>query len=231
MQLEILNGIIWSIFWGGWLVFIAACIAQALKKSRGQTKRPPQPPPAYQPSVRPRYLQTPSRGIAPEIKLAMCPECEATILAHVTVCPHCNTSRPICMICRYPFPLDAVALACPNCGGLAHRVHILEYLKGKGVCPNCQQTLDVQDLVEQRVGATSQHPPSTYLQFLCIVCHHNLQNTDQILECPHCEGKAHRIHFLEYLKVKGRCPSCLAELDPHQLISKIGLDSSDESVE
>jgi hypothetical protein len=64
-----------------------------------------------------------------------------------------------------------------------------------------------------------QQSPSSFLDFACIVCHHTLHQADSILECPHCQGKAHRVHFLEWLKVKGRCPACQAILDVRDLIT------------
>jgi hypothetical protein len=84
---------------------------------------------------------------APEIQLAICPVCEATILAEALVCPHCGHSRPICMVCHLPLQFDDDVLLCPHCKGQAHRIHILEYLKVKGKCPNCQADLDEHELI------------------------------------------------------------------------------------
>ncbi len=82
-----------------------------------------------------------------QIQLAMCPECEATILAEAKVCPHCGNPRPICMVCQLPIQYGDSVLICPHCKGQAHRVHLLEYLKVKGSCPNCQTDLDQHELV------------------------------------------------------------------------------------
>jgi len=201
--------ILWFFIIGAVIMLIVACAREACKQSQEQMK--PQTPPRH-------YSTTSSRGIAPEIQLVMCPNCEATILAHTSVCPHCNNPRPVCMVCKFYFPQNAPALACPHCGGIAHRVHFLEHLKVKGACPNCHQDLDPQDLVEQRVGSSTQEPPSLFLEIQCIVCHNTLHQADVILECPHCQGKAHRVHFLEWLKVKGTCPACRTQLDSRELV-------------
>ena len=63
---------------------------------------------------------------------------------------------------------------------------------------------------------------------ICMVCHLPIQFTDSVLLCPHCKGQAHRIHILEYLKVKGTCPHCQMNLDEHELILKKNLNSSEE---
>ena len=207
-MIELILVIIWFFIIGAVIALIAACAREACKQAQEQTK----PQPQYR-----RDSTTSSRGIAPEIQLVMCPNCEATILAQTSVCPHCNQPRPVCMICKFYFPQDAPALACPHCGGIAHRVHFLEHLKVKGTCPNCHHDLDPHDLVEQRVGSSTEHPPSPILEFTCMVCHHTLHQADAILECPHCQGKAHRVHFLEWLKVKGTCPACRTTLDAREL--------------
>jgi Zn finger protein HypA/HybF involved in hydrogenase expression len=212
----------WFIIILGILILMVVCVREVCKQVRGQTKTQSSPR---------QYSMSSTRGIAPEIQLAMCTNCEATILAHASVCPHCHQPRPVCMVCKFYFPQNAPALACPHCGGIAHRVHFLEHLKVKGTCPNCRQSLDSHDLVEQRVGTTSQQPSLVPLQFSCIVCHHNLHAADSILQCPECEGRAHRVHFLEYLKVKGKCPQCHAELDKHKLLVKKNLDSTEPPVE
>ncbi|MDO8057039.1 MAG: hypothetical protein Q6361_09285 [Candidatus Hermodarchaeota archaeon] len=208
LVIELIIVIIWFFIIGAVIVLICVCAREVCKQSQEQNKSQPQPH---------QYSTSSTRGIAPEIQLVMCPNCEATILAQASVCPHCNQPRPICMICKFYFPHNAPALACPHCGGIAHRVHFLEHLKVKGTCPNCHRDLDPHELVEHRVGSSTEQLPSPFLEFSCIVCHQTLHQADSILECPHCHGKAHRVHFLEWLKVKGTCPACRATLDSHDL--------------
>lgn len=85
------------------------------------------------------------------VQLTMCSECEATIHADETVCPHCGTPLPICSVCHHSIEFGESILICPHCNSQAHRAHILEYLKVKGVCPNCQADLDEYELLEPDV--------------------------------------------------------------------------------
>jgi hypothetical protein len=152
-----------------------------------------------------------------ELQLAMCPECEATILAETNVCPHCGAPQPVCIVCQNSVvPIDST-LSCPHCRGRAHRIHFLEYLKVKGICPQCKVDLDPHELIDDSYQETAT-PSASGPQHLCMVCNRALGSTDLILQCPKCEGRAHRIHFLEYLKVKGKCPHCNTDLDPPDLI-------------
>jgi hypothetical protein len=100
--------------------------------------------PFYTRPTRPKARRT---SIERTIRLAMCPHCEATILAEATICPHCGSPRPTCMVCLLPIEFTDAVLVCPRCEGQAHRVHILEYLKVKGSCPNCQADLDEFELI------------------------------------------------------------------------------------
>ncbi len=152
-----------------------------------------------------------------DVQLTMCPECEATILAETTVCPHCDSPQPVCMVCNCSIvPLDST-LSCPHCRGRAHRIHFLEYLKVKGVCPRCKTDLDPHELVD---GSKIELTPTLRSgpKHICLVCDRTITSTDSVLQCPQCEGLAHRIHFLEYIKVKGVCPICRVQLDSHDLV-------------
>jgi hypothetical protein len=51
----------------------------------------------------------------------------------------------------------------------------------------------------------------------CMVCNLSLRHSDDIVWCPHCLSPAHRIHLLEWLHVKGRCPMCDRELNEREL--------------
>jgi len=92
-----------------------------------------------------------SASVTQTIQLAMCPECEATIQADEVVCPHCGTPQPICSVCQHSIKHGETILICPHCNSQAHRLHILEYLKVKGTCPNCEEDLDEFELLEPDV--------------------------------------------------------------------------------
>jgi DNA-directed RNA polymerase subunit RPC12/RpoP len=42
----------------------------------------------------------------------------------------------------------------------------------------------------------------------CIVCGMSIHQGEPLAHCPSCAGRAHRAHLLEYVHVKGECPSC-----------------------
>ncbi len=46
----------------------------------------------------------------------------------------------------------------------------------------------------------------------CIVCKRKISKGQNYVECPHCSMPAHYSHFLEFVKVRGVCPSCNAAL-------------------
>jgi len=46
-----------------------------------------------------------------------------------------------CMICKLPFKPQQQVVSCPMCKALFHRDHAFEWLKVKGKCPVCKQSL------------------------------------------------------------------------------------------
>ena len=46
-----------------------------------------------------------------------------------------------CMICKLPFKPTQQIVRCPMCKSLFHRDHAFEWLKVKGKCPVCKQSL------------------------------------------------------------------------------------------
>jgi Zn finger protein HypA/HybF involved in hydrogenase expression len=47
-----------------------------------------------------------------------------------------------CMVCHHLVRSGEAAIACPNCGGIAHKVHMFEWLHVKGTCPTCRQRIE-----------------------------------------------------------------------------------------
>ncbi|TFF85885.1 MAG: E3 ubiquitin-protein ligase [Promethearchaeota archaeon] len=43
---------------------------------------------------------------------------------------------------------------------------------------------------------------------ICPVCKAVIKPTDTIIRCPACKIEAHKDHFLEYVKIHGKCPNC-----------------------
>jgi hypothetical protein len=51
----------------------------------------------------------------------------------------------------------------------------------------------------------------------CMVCKGYLYAGDSIASCPRCKGVAHKGDLLEWIHVKGTCPSCEGHLDEDQV--------------
>jgi Zn finger protein HypA/HybF involved in hydrogenase expression len=97
-----------------------------------------------------------------------------------------------------------------------------EIIRMRPTCDRCGAALDYEDtLTCRKCGNISaevtqtrvieEHQvdiPETDVVGTCIVCNSNLDSADDLLFCPHCGRPAHKIHLLEWLHVKNRCPSC-----------------------
>ncbi|MHA1648999.1 MAG: hypothetical protein ACTSYB_02305 [Candidatus Helarchaeota archaeon] len=46
----------------------------------------------------------------------------------------------------------------------------------------------------------------------CPICKSAIAARDEIIQCPACGVKAHKDHFLEYIKIHGTCPKCQKRL-------------------
>ena len=54
----------------------------------------------------------------------------------------------ICIVCQLPIYLSEEQEKCPWCYFSAHRTHLLESIKIKGQCPNCNSSLKDIDFAE-----------------------------------------------------------------------------------
>ncbi|MFX1297936.1 MAG: hypothetical protein ACFFD2_24195 [Promethearchaeota archaeon] len=43
---------------------------------------------------------------------------------------------------------------------------------------------------------------------ICPICKSGISATDEAISCPACSVRAHKDHFLEYIKIHGTCPNC-----------------------
>jgi len=43
---------------------------------------------------------------------------------------------------------------------------------------------------------------------VCPICKSTISARDIVIQCPACNVRAHKEHFLEYLKIHGTCPKC-----------------------
>lgn len=81
---------------------------------------------------------TPSTSMT---KLMDCPGCGRALYREVTFCPFCGSKMEKCTVCKLIIEKDQEIVRCPYCNGLAHKDHILEYVKVKGRCPSCRNAL------------------------------------------------------------------------------------------
>ncbi len=61
-------------------------------------------------------------------------------------CLVCGEPRYRCMLCKRQIDFSEEWLKCPHCEELAHRTHLLEWIRVKGTCPNCRTPLRPKDL-------------------------------------------------------------------------------------
>jgi uncharacterized Zn-finger protein len=83
--------------------------------------------------------------VVEEEKTMDCPSCGKALPEDAKFCPHCGFQLK-CMVCNLPLGRDKI-IRCPYCSSLAHRDHLLEYIKVKGKCPSCGKKLKKDELV------------------------------------------------------------------------------------
>lgn len=57
------------------------------------------------------------------------------------VCPNCGIDTVLCSVCKLPISFGSEPLECYHCQHVAHKEHLLEWVKVKGTCPICQKKL------------------------------------------------------------------------------------------
>lgn len=75
-----------------------------------------------------------------------CVICGKEIEAGSAKCLVCGEPRYRCILCKRQIDFSDDWLKCPHCEELAHRSHLLEWVKVKGTCPNCRQPLRPSDV-------------------------------------------------------------------------------------
>ena len=74
-------------------------------------------------------------------KLVDCFNCGMPISRSASFCPHCGSDLKKCIVCNLVIGKGENIAKCPNCGGFAHKTHLLEYIKIKVRCPLCGKVL------------------------------------------------------------------------------------------
>jgi hypothetical protein len=66
-------------------------------------------------------------------------------------------------------------------------------------CPNCKETQSV--LIHQCANCSNDLP-------YCHICKQGFTESQQTLNCPHCENSYHRNHLFAYIQSHGQCALC-----------------------
>jgi len=135
--------------------------------------------------------------------LFLCPHCGVEVKKDATYCEKCTNAIYKCAICfRFIKPTELVR--CPKCNATAHEQHFLEWVKKTGSCPVCQNKL-----YEQEVAKVA-----------CAVCGLEIKSTEKVetlIKCPKCGELSHKAHFISYVRMSSKCPSCKKPIDLKEL--------------
>ncbi|MFX0133591.1 MAG: RING finger domain-containing protein [Candidatus Hodarchaeota archaeon] len=74
-------------------------------------------------------------------KEVICFNCQTANKDDSSFCIKCGLALTGCSICLLKIGSSEEILRCPYCNSLAHKSHLLEWLKLKGVCPVCKNPL------------------------------------------------------------------------------------------
>ncbi|WXG46726.1 MAG: tetratricopeptide repeat protein [Candidatus Atabeyarchaeum deiterrae] len=140
----------------------------------------------------------------------------------LAACPYCGT--------EVQFP---GALFCMNCGASLQEEQLElsqpreQFPKGAQRSTAGRQPARVEQPVivirerkagkRARAAVPAKEEKISVTDRKCIVCNLNFKLGDPILRCPHCGNIAHKVHLLEWLHVKDRCPVCSQRIDDNEL--------------
>ena len=80
-------------------------------------------------------------------KRAKCYHCGFDLVSDEEKCSHCKQQHPLCPVCKRSIFRNDEIVKCPKCDILAHRTHMIEWLKSIGNCPNCKKHILVENLI------------------------------------------------------------------------------------
>ncbi|MFX1476162.1 MAG: hypothetical protein ACFFCO_11885 [Promethearchaeota archaeon] len=75
-----------------------------------------------------------------------CFECGKIITSGKATCPDCGATQRRCIVCHQFIGQEELYSRCPRCEQLAHRSHLLEWIRVKGTCPYCKRRLRARDV-------------------------------------------------------------------------------------
>jgi endogenous inhibitor of DNA gyrase (YacG/DUF329 family) len=96
---------------------------------------------------------------------------------------------------------------CPSCGNIVD-------IRMGAFCPNCGANVMIEKAVAPIPAPVKQIQKVTGK---CMICNLEIRESEEVLWCPFCGNKAHKIHLLEWLHVKNYCPICNSHLNEKEL--------------
>lgn len=77
-----------------------------------------------------------------------CSHCGSAVPENSNFCMFCGEAiSGRCSVCNLEIISGDKVVKCPYCGALSHRVHLLEWIKVRGYCPNCKEKLSQLDFL------------------------------------------------------------------------------------
>ena len=77
-----------------------------------------------------------------------CFECNTRLADYRKPCPNCLSKPPLCSVCRSQMSTSEELVSCKHCNNMAHKDHMMGWLKIKSICPVCRNKLTPGDLIE-----------------------------------------------------------------------------------
>ncbi|MFW9995248.1 MAG: hypothetical protein ACFFD4_24645 [Candidatus Odinarchaeota archaeon] len=89
-----------------------------------------------------------TRHIEPKKSITvLCASCGQPKPIGADTCTNCGYEVKRCIVCKGEITHGQEIQSCPYCMNPAHRPHILEWVKKKGTCPVCKESIRKDDLV------------------------------------------------------------------------------------
>jgi len=64
------------------------------------------------------------------------------------LCSRCKKQQPHCIVCKQSIFGNEDEVKCPKCNSPAHRIHLIEWLKTIGYCPNCKEKINAEEFIQ-----------------------------------------------------------------------------------
>jgi len=116
-----------------------------------------------------------------------------------------SDTEKLCPNCLFLIPKNAII--CEYCGinilNFNSESHFIKQKSDKR-CPYCHNLIEKSANFCTNCGIK--------LKF-CKICNYFIKNEEPTVTCPNCANEFHELEFLEWIKIKARCPVCRIEID------------------